>query len=98
MFVDASAIIAMMTDEDYARILAAKLENPATRLTSAVAVFEATAAVARVLALPVKDAGEAVAGFLDLMHIELVALPPEIAPIAVDVFARYVSVDATQRN
>lgn len=89
MFVDASAIVAMMTDEDQARTLAVRLESSATRLTSAVAVFEATAAVARILALPVRDAGEAVAKFLALMNIELVALPPEIAPIAVDAFARF---------
>ncbi len=89
MFIDASAIVAMMTDEDHARTLAAKVGGSATRLTSAIAVFEATAAVARVLALPVRDAGEAVAEFLALLHIELVALPPEIAPIAVDAFARF---------
>jgi len=49
MFVDASAIVAMMTDEDQARTLAVRLESSATRLTSAVAVFEATAAVASIL-------------------------------------------------
>jgi ribonuclease VapC len=89
MFVDASAIVAMMTDERHAAELAARLGRAATRLTSAVAVFEATAAVARVLALPVPTAGEAVSEFLGLMAIEVVPLPAEIAPLAVDAFARF---------
>jgi uncharacterized protein with PIN domain len=56
MFVDASAIVAMMTDENDAKKLAARLEVSKARLTSAIAVFEATAGVARVLALPVAQA------------------------------------------
>lgn len=89
MFIDASALVAMMTDEDDARTLAARLQSSDTRLTSAVGVFEATAGVARILALPVRDASDAVSKFLELMNIELVPLPPEIAPIAVDAFARF---------
>jgi ribonuclease VapC len=89
MFIDASALVAMMTDEGDARILAARLENSDARLTSAVGVFEATAGVARILALPVRDASDAVSKFLKLMNIELVTLPPEIAPIAIDAFARF---------
>jgi len=89
MFVDASAIVAMMTDENDARKLAARLEVSKTRLTSAIAVFEATAGVARVLALPVAQALEEVAKFLELMEIEVVALPPEVGPIAIDNFARF---------
>lgn len=89
MFVDASAIVAMMTDERHARALAARLESAAVRQTSPIAVFEATAAVARVLALPVREAGDAVAAFLELTSIDLVALAPEIAPLAVEAFARF---------
>jgi ribonuclease VapC len=89
MFVDASAIVAMMTDENDAKQLAARLEMSKARLTSAIAVFEATAGVARVLALPVAQALEEVAKFLELMEIEVVALPPEVGPIAIDAFARF---------
>jgi ribonuclease VapC len=60
-----------------------------TRLTSAIAVFEAAAVVARVLALPVARALEEVGKFLALMEIEIVALPPEVGPIAIDAFARF---------
>ena len=89
MFVDASAIVAMMTDENDARTLAARLEMSKTRLTSAIALFEATAGVARVLALTVAQAQEDVAKFLELMAIDVVALPPEIGSIAIDAFARF---------
>jgi ribonuclease VapC len=89
MFVDASAIVAMMTDENDARKLAARLEASKTRLTSAIAVFEATAGVARVLGMPVARALEEAGKFLDLMQIEVVALPPEVGSIAVDAFARF---------
>lgn len=89
MFVDASAIVAMMTDENDAKKLAARLEVSKARLTSAIAVFESTAGVARILALPVAQAEQEVAKFLELMEIEVVALPPEVAPLAVDAFARF---------
>ena len=89
MFVDASAIVAMMTDENDARKLATRLETSKARLTSAIALFEATAGVARVLALPVVQAREDVAKFLELMGIEVVALPPEVGPLAIDAFARF---------
>ena len=89
MFVDASAIVAMMTDENDARKLATRLETSKARLTSAIALFEATAGVARVRALPVVQAREDVAKFLELMGIEVVALPPEVGPLAIDAFARF---------
>jgi ribonuclease VapC len=89
MFVDASAIVAMMTDEKDARTLAARLETSKVRLTSPIALFESTAGVARVLALPVAKAQAEVAKFLELMEIQVVALPPEVGPMAIDAFARF---------
>src|SRR5689334_21047315 len=89
MFVDASAIVAMMTDENDARDLATRLETSKARLTSPIAMFEATAGVARVLALPVAQAQQEIAKFLELMEIEVVALPPEVGPMAIDAFARF---------
>ena len=89
MFVDASAIVAMMTNESDARKLATRLETSNVRLTSPIALFEATAGVARVLALPVAKAQEEVAKFLGLMKIEVVALPVEVGSIAIDAFARF---------
>jgi ribonuclease VapC len=75
MFSDASVLIAMMTDEEDANSMASRLELLERGLTTPVAVFETTAGVARVLALPVQDASEAVARFLRFMDVEIVFCP-----------------------
>ena len=56
MFIDASALTALLTDEDEARELLARLQQTGTRLTSPLAVWEAAIAVARVLDLPIAEA------------------------------------------
>ena len=60
MFIDASALTAMLTDEDEARELLARVQQTGTRLTSPLAVWEAAVAVARVLDLSVSAGAEAV--------------------------------------
>ena len=60
MFIDASALTALLTDEDEARELLARLQQTGTRLTSPLAVWEAAVAVARVLDVSVSAAAEAV--------------------------------------
>lgn len=89
MFIDASALTALLTDEDEARELLARLQQTRTRLTSPLAVWEAAIAVARVLDLPIGEAAEAVAFYLTLVKIEMVAVPPGTARIALDAFDRY---------
>jgi len=89
MFIDASALTALLTDENEARELLARLQQAGTRLTSPLAVWEAAIAVARVLELPVAEAGEAAESYLALMEITLVAVPPETARLALDAFDRY---------
>ena len=89
MFLDASALTALMTDEDDARELLARMQQSARRLTSPLAVWEAAIAVARILDLAVREAAEAVDAYLALMEIEMVAVPPEAAAIALDAFDRY---------
>lgn len=89
MFIDASALTAMLTNEDEARELLARVQQAATRLTSPLAVWEATIAVARVLDLPIAEAAESLTSYLALMEITLVNVPPETAWIALDAFDRY---------
>lgn len=89
MFVDASALTALLTDEEEARELLSRLQQDARRLTSPLAVWEATLAVARILALPIPDATEAVENYLALTEIELVPVPTETTRIALDAFDRY---------
>lgn len=89
MFIDASALTALLTDEDEARELLARLQQTTARLTSPLAVWEAAIAVARVLGLSISDATEAVERYLALMEITMVAVPPETARIALNAFDRY---------
>ena len=89
MFIDNSALTALLTDEDEARELLARLQQTGTRLTSPLAVWEAVVAVGRVLDLSVSAAAEAVETYLALMEIAVVAVPPETAQIALDAFDRF---------
>jgi ribonuclease VapC len=89
MFIDASALTALMTDEDDARELLARLQQARGRMTSPLAVWETAIAVARLLKMTVGEAQEAVSDYLELMEIELVAVPAEAAKIALDAFERY---------
>ena len=89
MLIDASALTALLTDEDEARELLARMQQAGTRLTSPLAVWEAAVAVARVLNLSVGAAAQAVEDYLALMEIAVVAVPPETARIALDAFDRF---------
>ena len=89
MFIDASALTAMLTDEDDARELLARLQTTPTRLTSPLAVWETAIAVARVLDLPIAEATTAVMRYLALIEIVVMPVAPETAPIALSAFGRY---------
>jgi len=89
MFVDASALTAMLTNEQDARELLARLQNASQRTTSPLAVWETVLAVARVLGLEVKDAEAAVEAFLALTTIAVQPVPAEARTIALDAFARF---------
>ena len=91
MFVDASALVAMILGEPDSGPLTLRLESrsPHPRRTSPLAVFETTAAVSRVLALSIADAEEAVNDFLKLTAIRVVPIPVEAGPLALEAFGRY---------
>jgi len=89
MFIDASALTALLADESDARELLARLSQSNTRLTSPLAVWEATIAVARVLGLTIAETADALERYLELMEITVVPVPPEAARIALEAFDRY---------
>ncbi len=89
MFVDASALTAMLTDESDARMLLARMQNYPQRTTSPMAVWETVIAVARILGLPIHASSTAVEDYLRLMGIAVVAVAPETRAIAIDAYARY---------
>ena len=89
MFIDASALCSMLTNEDDARELLARLQRSPRRITSPLAVWETVINVARILDIPLPDMRKAVEDYLELMSIQVLEVPPETAAMAIDAFDRY---------
>jgi ribonuclease VapC len=89
IFVDASALCAILLDEPDAEALTAKLLAGPALLTSAIAVYEAVAVMSRAVAGDVKAARADVAELLRLNGIVLVPIGDAEREIALDAFDRY---------
>ncbi|MGZ9719670.1 type II toxin-antitoxin system VapC family toxin [Rhizobium miluonense] len=89
MFIDASVLSAMMTDEEEARSFANRMQPATARMTSPLAAAHAAIEIAAILALSPTDAGEAVRTFLQLMNIQLLAVPPRTAFVAAEAYEHY---------
>lgn len=89
MFVDASAIVAVLSNEAEAIKFADALEQSASRVTSPIAVFEATLGLCRIRHATVEEAAADVAEFLTMAEIECAPITAQEAQIALVAFARY---------
>ncbi len=89
MFVDASAVVAILTREAEADVLADRLDSVAASITSPIAVFEAALAICRKRQASVAEAREDVREFLEMARIDLVAVMPVDGEGALEAFARY---------
>ena len=89
MFLDASAIVCIMTGEPESAALESKLELSGSRLTSAVAAYEASQAVARKRNCGAKVAGDLVEEFLESLSVEIVPIGQEEFTIALSAHARF---------
>lgn len=89
MFVDASAIVAILTREADADELADALDTARSPITSAIAVFEATLGVCRKRHASVAEAQEDVSDFLKTAGVQTVSITSKEAEVALDAFSRY---------
>nr|WP_294550431.1 type II toxin-antitoxin system VapC family toxin [uncultured Rhodopila sp.] len=89
MFVDASAIIAILTNEPDAGNLIDRLEGAAKPITSAIAIFEATLGLCRKRNAGVDEGRTDVADFLEAAHVKVVPIGTDEADLALSAFARY---------
>lgn len=91
MFVDASAIIAMMTEEPEAETFATLLDRvePSSRITSVVAAWEAAAGLLRKKRITIAEAEDRVREFMDQAGIQLVAVTPAELTAALQAYDRY---------
>lgn len=89
MFVDASAIVAILTREPDADALADALDGAHLPITSAIAVFEAVLGICRKRHASVAEVQEDVQEFLTAARVRTVAITGKEAEVALDAFARY---------
>jgi len=89
MFVDASALTAILTNESDIQALVTRLQQYQKRTTSPLAVWETVIAVARILNLPVSEASAAVEDYLKLAGITVMPVAPETRALALDAYDRY---------
>ncbi|WP_368516355.1 type II toxin-antitoxin system VapC family toxin [Rhizobium sp.] len=89
MFIDASVLSAMMTNEEEARAFAIRMQPATARMTSPLVAANTAILVSDILGLSPTEAGEAVRMFLQLMNIQLLAVPPRAAALATEAYERY---------
>lgn len=89
MFVDASAIVAMLNGEAEAAALADALERSDARVTSPIAIFEAVLGICRVRHATVEQATADVAEFLKVADIQCAPVTEQEARTALVAFDRY---------
>lgn len=89
MFIDASALCAILADEPEARDFASRIDETAGCLTSPTAVWETVAALSRIRNKQPIDAEAAVRKVLGKLDIEVVAIPPEATALAIQAYDRF---------
>lgn len=89
MFLDASAIIAMLSDEKEGDAFADALAADPVRLVSPLAVWESVAGLAREYALSVPEARRKVAEFLSAAKVNMVALGETELEFALDAYDQF---------
>lgn len=89
MFVDASALCAIIGKESDAALYMTALERSKRSIISPTAVWETVVAASRLLDRSPDDAETVVDAILRSFKIDIVPIPPEAAALAVDAFARF---------
>jgi ribonuclease VapC len=89
MFVDASAIVAVLTREPDADALADLLESARSPITSPIAVFEAALGICRKRHASVEEAEADIREFLGVAEIHAVSITEREAETALAAFSRY---------
>jgi ribonuclease VapC len=89
MFVDASAIVAILTREAEANAMADVLERAPSPITSPIAIFEAALGICRKRHASVEEAEEDVREFLVMAGVRTVSITEREAETALVAFSRY---------
>ncbi len=89
MFVDASALVAMLTDEEEGDAIADTLARSETKLTSAVALWEAVAGLVKTYVMPIPEARAKVEELRRVAEIDVVPIGERELAFAVEAYAKF---------
>ena len=89
MFVDASALVAILAAEDDADSLSASLIGAEKSVVSPITIYDAVLGLARARQISIADAVLAVSKLLAECDAEIVPITAEIGRAAIDAFVRY---------
>jgi ribonuclease VapC len=89
MFVDASALVAIIAGEPDAAALATRLSGIPSLYTSPVAIYEATLALGRLRFGAVQTVGNLLDNFLAKSQIKTIPITAEIGRVAIEAFVRF---------
>lgn len=89
MFLDASAIVAILAAEPDADELSHKLRVAKRRLSSPLALYEAVLAISRVIRVPIEEADEIVSEMMRRNSITVVDISPDIGAGAIGAFKQF---------
>ncbi len=89
MFVDASALVAILTREAGFEALTEQIEQSSEPITSALAIFETATAVCRKKRISIETAQQDIGEFIKAASIEIVAIEPRDGHAALIAFAHF---------
>jgi ribonuclease VapC len=89
VFVDASAIVAILTEEDDAEELAAALDSAEAPITSSIAIWEAAASISRKTGRQAQAELPDILAFLDLAAVAIEPVDMAVTAAALTAFDRY---------
>jgi ribonuclease VapC len=89
VFVDSSALVAILTREEDVEIVAAKLVKFESAMTSPIAIFESALAIARKSNSAIVEAHDDVSDFVNSEKIEIVEISEDTSNLALIAFDRF---------
>jgi ribonuclease VapC len=89
MFIDASALVAIIAPERDGVLLAERLRGAEQRYTSAVAIYETALALQRIGNTAIEAVIPVIDDFMHRSEIEPVSITAEIGRLAIDAFTRF---------
>jgi len=89
MFLETSALVAMLTNIEDATEFGLRLSQAKTRMTSPMILFEAAQGLMRAFNMTGEEACETLEKFLHLLDVKVLAVPPTVSGAALDVFLKY---------